>query len=101
MRAVAQRHGRGALAGAEEHASGFRRDELQRRKAGAFVAAVAERLISGLAAGAPPIFLARLDLDWNRHSAAYRRLLAHVAPPASVCIQASPQAFASSRTRMM
>src|SRR5216684_1611968 len=81
MRAVAQRHGCGALAGTEEHLFGLRRRVLQRRKAGALVAAVAERLACGLAAGAPPIFLARLDLDWNRRSAAYRRLLAHVTLP--------------------
>ena len=53
------------------------------------------------AAGAPPIFLAGGDLDGQRRPAADGRLIAHVALPASVCTQASPQAFASSRTRKM
>src|SRR5207245_3852864 len=99
VRAVAQRHGFGALAGAEEHALALGRDELLRFEARALMAAVAKRLALGAAAGAPPIFLARGEFDRQRRSAANGWLFAHVALPASVWTHASPPAFASSRTR--
>src|SRR5581483_1285422 len=98
MRAVAERRVLAAFAGAEEDALRLRRDVLDRREFGVLVGAVAERLARGQAAGAPPQLLARRHLDRSRRFAANRRF-AHVALPASVWIQASPQAFASSRTR--
>jgi hypothetical protein len=50
--------------------------------------------------GTPPADLAGLDFARNRRTAADFRI-AHVAPPPSVASQASPQAFANSRTRKM
>src|SRR6266850_2302409 len=100
MAVVADRPARGALAGAEiDHAGALGRP-LHRLEAGALVRAVAERLRLGTPAAAPPVGFARLDADEQRLPAADFRF-AHCAPPPSVASHASPQAFASSRTRKM
>jgi hypothetical protein len=69
-------------------------------KGGHFVRFIAKRLVLGAPACAPPVDLTGLDFDRNRRAAADFRI-AHVAPPPSVASQASPQAFANSRTRKM
>lgn len=53
MAAVAERADLGMLAAAPRHFLGGGEIHLQRREAGTFVRAVAERLVFGLAAGAP------------------------------------------------
>jgi hypothetical protein len=51
------------LAAAEEDFLGFRGFEFHRIEFGAFVRAVTEWLVGGLAAGTPEIGFARLDFD--------------------------------------
>src|SRR5262245_23777802 len=90
----------GALAGADPGLLRLLRLPLDRRKPRALVRAVAERLALRAPAGAPPVTLARLDIDRERGAPADFRLCIHAgAPPASVASHASPQALASSRTR--
>src|SRR5579872_3399217 len=101
VRAVAGRLLAGALASAEEYPPGLVGGVLHRRKGRAFVAAVAERLLRRLTARAPVVVLAGFDIDRQRRTAANVGHFAHEAPPPSVCNQASPHAFASSRTRKM
>ena len=61
MRAVAEGHSFGMLAGAPRDRARFFDLSFERAKAGAFVRAVAERLTLRAAAGAPPI---RTSLDF-------------------------------------
>src|SRR5262245_48265470 len=75
--AVAEGRRAGLLACAEESALRFRGGVFHRREARALVAAVAERLLRGLAADAPPVILSRLDLDRYRRPARNHRLFAH------------------------
>src|SRR5665811_1451901 len=99
--AVTGRLAGAALAGAEEHLLALRGLELDRREGGHLVRTVAERLRLRAPAGAPPIAFAGLDFDRDRRPPADFRFAHPAAPPASVASQASPQAFASSRTRRM
>src|SRR5689334_3602248 len=63
--AVAEWLAAGVLAGAEEFARRFIGRPFDRREFAALVAAVAERLVLGAPAGAPPVILAGLDHDRN------------------------------------
>src|SRR6188768_828638 len=98
MRVVADRRAGGAFAGAEVDHAGAVRLPFHRLETGALVRTVAERLRLRAPAAAPPIALTRFDADHQRRPAADFGF-AHAAPPASVASHASPQAFASSRTR--
>jgi len=64
--AVAHDGGRGVFAAAEEDFLGLRGLEFHRSELGAFVRAVTKWLLGGLAAGAPEIGFASLDLDGER-----------------------------------
>src|SRR5947209_20443798 len=98
MAIVAKRRARAPLAGAEvDHARALG-DPFHRLEAGALVRAVAERLRLRTPAAAPPVGLAFLHAQQQRRAASDFGG-AHAAPPASVASQASPHAFASSRTR--
>ena len=76
VRSVALRHITGFLAAAEPDLPVFFRRVLDRGKARAAMGSVAKWLVFALPAGAPPIILARLDIDavwrflgdnWFRH----------------------------------
>src|ERR1700686_3099525 len=101
MAAIAERPLARALAGAEKHLLALGGLELDRREAGDLVRTVAERLRLRAPAGAPPIALAGLDFDRDWCPPADFRFAHAAAPPPSVASQASPQAFANSRTRRM
>ena len=66
MGAVAGRRARRLFAAAEPYRLVPLGDILHRRKPGAFVGAIAERLRCTFAAGAPPIFVAFLYIDTAR-----------------------------------
>src|SRR3954453_4662627 len=100
--AVADRRRLRALAGAQQRAAIAFHLPLQRLDAGSFMRAVAERLALRATAAAPPIGLAGHQFPQHRLTAADHGFAAHgFSPPASVASHASPQAFASSRTRRM
>src|SRR3984893_1015848 len=99
--AVAHRAFAAAFAGAEPDLLRFFCLPLNRPEFRHFVRAVAKRLRLRAAAGTPPIAFAGFDIDRNRRTAADFGHDTHSGPPAGVASQASPQAFASSRTRRM
>src|SRR5262245_38614607 len=102
MGVVADRRLAGLLARAQEGAAVALDRPLHGLDAGALVRAVAERLALRAPAAAPPVRLAGDQLYQDRLVIPLARLATHVvAPPASVASHASPQAFASSRTRRM
>src|SRR5580658_5538101 len=98
--AVAHRLFGGALAGAEPCVAGGLGLIFDGGESGHLVRTVAERLLLGETARAPPVALSGFDLDRDRLPSADCRHLAHlVLPPPAVASHASPQALASSRTR--
>ena len=66
VRAVAHGNCRGMFASAEPDFPGLGSGILLRRDTGALVRSIAKRLAFTLAAGAPPVFLACLDIDTIR-----------------------------------
>src|SRR5262245_24488380 len=84
MAVVADRGLGGALAGAQQRAPGALGGPFDRTKRRALVRAVAERLALRAAARAPPVGLARHQVDLDRHSSADRplvRLVSHCPLP--------------------
>lgn len=89
MRPVAARLLAGLLAAAERERLALFSLELDRAEPGALVRAIAERLLATLAARAPPIGLAGLDIDpiraflrAQRQSLGHHILPSHHAAPA-------------------
>jgi len=74
VRAIAERRVGGVLAATEPDGAATGGLVLERREFRTFVGTVAERLFGGLAAGAPPIGLALLDVDGHRGAASDLRV---------------------------
>src|SRR5260370_15804551 len=81
MGAAAKGLCRGLLAGAEPHLFALRRHPLHRRKRGALVRAIAERLVLRLAAGAPPVVLAGFHIDADRPGSGDHGFVTHGRSP--------------------